>query len=441
MAEPGPQSDRALIGEVEQFLSTLVADLPPDVREQPFARRGRPRILPSMCLWSALLVCVLRGFSSQMALWRLLAVQGLWHYPRFPVSDQAIYKRLAQAGTEPLQHLFANLTALLAERLEPWCDRSLAPFASDVLAIDATTLDPLVRLLANPTDPGAPTKVLPGRLLGLFDVRRQQWRQLLHRPDPNENEKARARRLLVGLAGGTLVLGDLGFFSFEWFDGLTDAGHWWISRLRSRTSLEVVHTFYQDGDTRDQLAWLGRYRADRAKHMVRLVQYRHADVIHRYVTNVLEPSRLSLRDIAVLYARRWDIEMAVQLVKQHLGVRLWWSNNLTVVQHQLWATLIISQVLMALRWEIASRAGVGVFDVSMQLMVQYLPIYAAQGEDPVAAFVRDGRLAKFIRPSRRTVIRAPSIDPADIVAAPPDLVLHRTPHYARRRCEHAAQPD
>ncbi|MBK7781874.1 MAG: hypothetical protein IPJ58_14110 [Ardenticatenia bacterium] len=97
----------------------------------------------------------------------------------------------------------------------------------------------------------------------------------------------------------------------------------------------------------------------------------------------------------MLYARRWDIEMAIQLVKQHLGVRLWWSSNLVVIERQLWATLIIAQVVMGLRLEIAGRAEVDIFDVSLPLLVQYLPRYAARGEDPVAAFVRDGRLAKI----------------------------------------------
>lgn len=80
-----------LIGDVEQFLANVVANLAADPGDVSHGKRGRPRILPSMCLWSGLLVCVLRGFSSQLGLWRLLAVEGLWHYPRQPVSDQAVY--------------------------------------------------------------------------------------------------------------------------------------------------------------------------------------------------------------------------------------------------------------------------------------------------------------------------------------------------------------
>lgn len=427
------QPTESLVGEIERFLVEIVSGLPTDEKEGAGQGRGRPRILPALCLWSGLLVCVLRGFSSQLALWRLLAVEGFWQYPRLRITDQAVYKRLSEAGSAPMQWLFVSVTTVLAERLKPWVDSTLAPFASEVLSIDGTKLDPLARRLTDPADGSVPKPTLPGKLVGLFDLRRQQWRRMFYRESADENDKFVARDLLEGLSPGALILADLGFFAFEWFDDLTRAGHWWISRLRNKTSLEVIHTNYQDGDTLDQLVWLGAYRADQAQFAVRLIQFRHGDAIRSYLTNVLDPRVLSLHDVAALYARRWDIEMAIQLVKQHLGLRLWWSTNLVVVQHQIWATLIIAQILMAMRVEIAGRANVDLFDVSLPLLAQYLPRLAARGEDPVAVFVRDGHFAGFIRPSRRIAIRTPQIDPSLFKPPPPNLPLLRTPRYAHRR--------
>ena len=34
---------------------------------------------------------ICRGDGSQQALWRLLTVEGLWDYPRFPVGDEAYH--------------------------------------------------------------------------------------------------------------------------------------------------------------------------------------------------------------------------------------------------------------------------------------------------------------------------------------------------------------
>ena len=88
--------DTDTIGNIEEFIRQCLEDMEPDRRRKGL---GRPRILPAMALCVALLVCVLRGFGSQLAVWRLVSERGLWFFPRFPVTDQAVYKRLHTAGT------------------------------------------------------------------------------------------------------------------------------------------------------------------------------------------------------------------------------------------------------------------------------------------------------------------------------------------------------
>ena len=112
------------------------------------------------------------------------------------------------------------------------------------------------------------------------------------------------RGMVAALPAGSLVLADLGYFGFAWFDDLTDAALWWVSRLREQTSYAVIHTFYHRGDTLDALVWLGKHRADRAKHAVRLVQFRHHGTLHRYVTNVTAPATLPLADLTASTIRQ-----------------------------------------------------------------------------------------------------------------------------------------
>ncbi|GAC1529237.1 MAG: hypothetical protein NVS2B16_36650 [Chloroflexota bacterium] len=442
---PVPQSDPLpeVVGDIDGFLQEMVAQMEPTFTAADQHGPGSTtRILPSMVLWAGLLVCVLHGFRSQLELWRLLSRSTFWHYPRFAISDKAVYGRLERGGIAGLQQLFAQIRTVLAQRLAPYAQTTLAPFASEVVALDETTLDQVARLL--PARPGTQRETmrrLPGKLSVRFDLRRQQFDQVEYQPSPHQNEKVAARHLLEGLARGSLILADLGYFGFRWFDDLTDAGHFWISRLRAKTSYEVIHVFYQDGATWDGLVWLGKYRADRAKHAVRLVRFAVGKQAFAYVTNVCDPQRLSLAEIARLYARRWDIELAFLTIKRHLGLSLLWSTKDTVILQQVWAVLIIAQVLQALRLEIAGKAGVDLFEVSLSLLIRYAPIYAAQGQNPVAAFVEHGREMGFIRPSSRTVIQAPEIPPEQRLPLPPEVVLERPPRYGERRCEpvHPAQ--
>ena len=61
--------DTATIGNIGEFHQQCLENMESDDR---FEGPGRPRVLPAMALWAGLLVCVLRGFGSQLAVWRLL---------------------------------------------------------------------------------------------------------------------------------------------------------------------------------------------------------------------------------------------------------------------------------------------------------------------------------------------------------------------------------
>ena len=98
------------------------------------------------------------------------------------------------------------------------------------------------------------------------------------------------------------------------------------------------------------------------------------------------------------------------------------------------AVLIVAQVVRALRLEVAARAGVDLFDVSLPLLLRYLPRFARDGQDPIAAIVATGGGAGLFRPARRVRIHASYLSPDLLAPAPPGLLLGRTPRYARKDC-------
>lgn len=431
------QEDTVLVGDIEGFLKEIVETLEiPDKKESPRqSPAGRKMILPALVLWSGVVVGILRGFTTQAQIWRLVSWQGLWAYPLSKVSDQAVYNRLAEAGNQTLQMLFLAVRDKLKERLLPYAQSQIASFATGVYAIDGSTLDKMARHLPGLRDiPNGDSRLLPGKMVGLFDIRFQQWREMIHLSNPNQNDKVAARELVKDLPNGSLILADLGFFSFVWLDQLTDWKMWWVSRIREKSTFEIIHTFYKDGDLFDGIVWLGKYRADRAAHAVRLVTFTMNGTHYRYLSNVLDPQKLSLHEIAVLYARRWDIELAFKMVKRYLNLHLIWSGNSVVILQQLWAVLIIAQILHAIQLEIAGRTEVDPFDVSLDLLTRYVPLLASEGKDPIQMIVEDGRRMGIIRPSRRIRPQTPAITNCEFHPLPADIVLRRKPRYAERRC-------
>ena len=76
-------------------------------------------------------------------------------------------------------------------------------------------------------------------------------------------------------------------------------------------------------------------------------------------------------------------------------MHLLWGCKRVVIEQQVWAVLIVAQVLQALRMEVAGRAEVEVEEVSMELLVRYMPRFASRGLDPLKEFVEQGRALGF----------------------------------------------
>ena len=419
-----------LIQTIEDFLKPALHALEP---EPATGVRGRPRILPAVALWAGILVCVVRGFSSQLELWRLLNAKGLWDFPRFGVSDDAIYTRLQHLDRDTFKRLFAQVTQLVRQRLPPQPNYlgQLASFATGVYALDGTTLDKVCKHLPS-LRKRSEEVILPGKLAAVFDLRAQVWRTVEFVADAQQNDKVAARTLLTGLEAGSLLLADLGYFAFEWFDDLTRQGFFWVSRLRAKTSFEVIHRLYAAPGVSDAIVWLGKYRADRAAYAVRLVQLTQHGKTWMYLTNVLDPRLLPLSDIARLYARRWDIERMFDLVKTHLHLHLLWSGHVTVILHQVWAVFTVAQIILGMRADIAARAQADLEEVSLDLLIRWLPRFAEDGQDPVQLIVERGRQVKIIRPVHRVQLSLPDPAITDYLSLPENAPLTRVPRYANK---------
>lgn len=395
----------------------------------PPATRGRPEIVTGAMLWSGLLVCILRQTTSQQALWRLLTQSGLWDFPRVDVCAEAIRLRLVRSGPRVMQDLFTQVSATLATTVP--ANTSLAPFATGVYVLDESTLDQVARTL--PTLRAVPPgddRLLPGKLISAFDLRTQQFVTIQTTDLPRQNEKRAARDLVRTLPPQSLILADLGYFAFPWFDELVDAGYHLVSRLRDKTSYETRHVFTDQDGVRDELIWLGGYRADKAAHAQRLLTIQHGTTTHRYLTSVLDPAILPPHAVVALYADRWSIEQAFSLVKRDLGLHLLWSAQWELIVTQLYGVLLIAQIAKGLCGMVADRAGIPVEQVSVRLLLRDLPYLVQRANGDLIGYlaalpvVRGG----YLRPARRVCYQVPRQLPA--VPRPPNLALWREPRYA-----------
>lgn len=417
------------------LMETMIQEIAKSVApSSEVIKPGRPARMSWQFLTIGVVFCLLRGWKSQLDLWRLISVFGLGSFAPVPVTDEAVYKRLGEQGAGLMQRLCAQVSQWLHDWLAPYEDRSLAPWAREVLALDESRLDSMKRWSKDLRGvPIGDPALLAGRLCGLFDVRRQQWKRLDFLPDPLAHCQRHAKEMLDQVRMGALLLFDLGYFNFEWFDDLTKRGVWWVSRVKSKCSWTVEHVLVQRDGYGECLIFLGAYRADQTAYLMRLIRFRYRGQWFCYITNVLDPSLLSGADIVRLYARRWDIELAFRLLKDHLNLRFLWSARASVISTQIWATVILAQMLHALQVQVALEAGVETFDVSLELLLRHLPDFMRMGGDLLNRILEGAYPLGIIRGTTRKRLVVPAIERSEIIPPPPDLVWIRPPRYAHKQ--------
>lgn len=428
-AQPTPEQVQTHLPLLEPL---VLAAMPADPSRLKPGQRGRPQRMSWAHLWFRLLFSVLAGMPSYQDLRRALADQSLGPFPCVKISDDAILKRLKQAGLAPLQELLAQLSETLGRLLSTQCPCTLASFASAILALDETTWDVVQRHLpALRSLPNGDVGLMPGKLAARFNLRTQLFEFVQFRNNPLANCKLDVCSLLGELLPGTLLLFDLGYFSFAFLDYLSEYHYWFISRLREDVHYQIAHSMYRHQGTLDALIWLGSTgrNGSRTGRLVRLVRFWDGKGLRTYLTNQLDPRLLSLPDIARLYARRWDIELAFLTLKEYLGLHHWWSAITVLRQQQALVVLIVAQLLHAIRLLIAAEQGCDPFEVSLPLLVKYLPAQILQGQHPVVWACRHGHHLGLFRPSFRRQIVVPDPPLQEYTFPPPDLRMIRLGSY------------
>lgn len=373
--------------------------------------------------------------------------------PAIEVTPSAFYKRLHAISHEVFRNLLQRVTEELRRtqvHARQWV-RELAPFASGLYALDDTTLDALMRKTASlKKHPKGAMETLGGRLGCALDLVTGKFAEVLYDPDSKANEKTHARPLIERLGAGALYVFDLGYFAFSFLDYLTAGSCYFVTRMRNKTSYEVARELAAGPLYRDCIVWLGKHRADRAAHPVRLVELLIGGTWYRYLTNVLDPQQLGARQIWALYGQRWTIEMVFAAVKRGLGLAYLRATHQNGVLIQVWCTLAVFQVLQNLRLDIAASAGWKEDEVSWQMLIRRIGWYA-EGRPPSKPLrtwlVEDAeRLSLKKRGCRRRRITAlpdavaAACDPPLSYSAFPPIPPRKPRQGDQRRSQKTARP-
>jgi hypothetical protein len=332
----------------------------------------------------------------------------LWVSP-LQVSEQAIAQRLDTLPASALAAVFTEVRVRLQAQpppqipgLERWTE-GRAQFPR-LAMVDGSTLEALRK--KTQTLQAQPGVVLAGRMMVRVEAftHRPLWQ--LYTEDAAANDKRFAPEILAAVPLGGLLVFDLGFFSFLWFDDFTDQQKFFVTRLRQKTAYRTTHVLSHTPYSRDELIEVGLHHSHPCRHPLRLVSVLWRGQWYRYLTNVLDPARLSARHICDLYRRRWRIEDAFLVTKRVLDLAYLWKASANGVQLQLYATFLFYLVLLNVCQQVAQSLNEPLEQISVERVFRAFYHYRrafTRGEtrELVPYFVQHAKLLGLVKRRRQ----------------------------------------
>lgn len=360
----------------EADLLTLIRPILPALQHRYRAHGLRVRLLPLPVMVAVVLSAIWRQVPGVRTLASLLRHERLFDQDARRVSPAALSKRLRTVPASLFAELFAAVVPQLHARaqarqrpLPPVLTRLQAHFPR-LWAVDATTLEALFKRLDVLRD--HPGQVLGGTLLALADLTTHQPVHLRMDPEGAANEKRFLPALRAIVPPGTLLVFDLEFWHFAWFAWLTRTECWFVTRVRADLVFRVHATLASGGGVLDQLVQISLYQPAACPAPMRMVTLHRGGTVYRYLTNVLDPTRLPALDVPDLYARRWRIEDAFLIVKRLLGLSYLWGGAPNTIALQCWGTWLVYAALVDLCDAVADELHLPLERISIEMVYRGL---------------------------------------------------------------------
>lgn len=226
------------------------------------------------------------------------------------------------------------------------------------------------------------------------------------------SERRQLEEMATDLPPGSLVVADAGLIGYELCLRLMNCGVSFLLRVGGNITLlteQLGVRMLRQGQ--EVWLWPPRHRG-RLPLVLRLLVYKKGHKRLYLITNVLEPRRLTRRQAAEIYRRRWGIEVTYRSIKQTLQRRAWLSRvPRTVLAEQLgtllgfWILQVLSlQALCRSQQDVRTWSPARSRNVTRRVMRHALRSAAGRGEaswqDQLGSAVRDTYVRHRTKQSR-----------------------------------------
>jgi len=155
---------------------------------------------------------------------------------------------------------------------------------------------------------------------------------------------------LIPLEVGSFYIVDMGYIDYQRLYRIHNHGSFFVTRAKDNMRFKRMYSKKVDKKTgvlSDQIGKLEIYQSSR-HYPEKLRRIRYYDEITKmeliFITN---NTTLDATEIALLYKKRWQVELFFKWMKQHLKIKSFWGTSINAVKIQMYSA-IISYCLVAI---------------------------------------------------------------------------------------------
>lgn len=188
------------------------------------------------------------------------------------------------------------------------------------------------------------------------------------------------------LAAGSIITFDKGYVDYAQYEAFTKSSIWYVTRLKD-------NTIYQPGEEFDipdnahscvlKDEEITLYFGDKKKeeHRARRIAYWDSenDRLFEFITNNFE---LIAEKIALIYKKRWQIELLFKQLKQNFPLKYFLGDNENAIEIQIWTAMLANLLITLVKSRLKRNwAFSNLVSIIRQQLMNYINIYSFL-EDP-----------------------------------------------------------
>lgn len=191
---------------------------------------------------------------------------------------------------------------------------------------------------------------------------------------------------VFNLPGGSIITFDKGYVDYGKYEVLTESGIWYVTRLKDNAVYQARKEFNipdqaDSGVLKDEEIILRYGKNKQQEHRSRRIAYwdSKSERPFEFITNNFE---MAAEKIALIYKRRWQIELLFKQLKQNFPLKYFLGDNENAIEIQIWSAMLANLLLTLIKSQVKRKwAFSNLVSLVRQQLMNYISLYRFL-EDP-----------------------------------------------------------